>query len=101
MRSIKDTMLCWNPNTDQVALVPHPDYRGLSDNYIMTSLAAYAVVNGMSRTERQALAFSEAMKLIVRDGCDPHAVHQAMMGLEEYRNGCAPDMPKAQQGVAS
>lgn len=93
MRSVKDTMLCWNPGTDQVALVPCPDHRGLSDGYIMTSLACYGDVQGLSRVKRQGLAFAEAMKLIIRDGCDPHAVHQAMMGLTEYRDGCAPDMP--------
>ena len=37
------------------------------------------------------------MHLIVRDECDPMAVHRAMMKIDEYRDGCAGDMPGMEQ----
>jgi len=39
------------------------------------------------------IVFVEAMHLIVRDRCDPQAVHRALLGLDEYRSGCSDDMP--------
>lgn len=89
-----DTMLCWTPDTDQVALVPWPDrIGGRSDRYQMTALACDARLQRMSFPERMAVVFAEAMHLIVRDGCDPRAVHRALLGLDEYRAGCSGDMP--------
>jgi len=29
----------------------------------------------------------------VRDGIDPHKLHRVLLGLEEYRDACADDMP--------
>ena len=98
MRSAKDSMICWNPGTDQVAIVPHPDRQGLSDKYLMTGLGAYKHVKEATFEDRKTIAFIEAVHLIIRDGCEPHAVHQAMMKLEEYRDGCADDMPGIKRG---
>jgi hypothetical protein len=94
MKNVKNTMVCWNPKTDEVALIPWPDSHGLGDKYRMSALACYSHVQEMSSfIERKAMAFIEAMHLIIRDGCAPMAVHNAMLGLEEYRDGCADDMP--------
>lgn len=93
MKNIKNTMVCWNPGTDQVALIPWPDTQGVGDKYMMSALACYSHVQEMSFVKSKAMAFIQAIHLIVRDKCDPMAVHNAMLGLEEYRDGCSYDMP--------
>ena len=47
----------------------------------------------MSDIEARAFCFIEAMHMIIRDKCDPEAVHLAWMTIDEYRDGCADDMP--------
>ncbi len=89
----KQVMLCWNPGTDQVALVPWPDRSNLSDNFRYSTLACNSDIHDMSFERRKSIAFIEAMHLIVRDKCDPFAVHKAMSGLREYCDGCSPDTP--------
>jgi hypothetical protein len=96
----KDSMLCWTPDTYQVAIVPWPDRAGRSDRYDMTTLACNAEVQRMSFKERQALVFIEAMHLIVRDGMNPLEVHTALLQLDEYRAGCAQCMPGIEQARA-
>ena len=88
-----EAMLCWTPDSGAVRLVRWPDLSGKSNKYEMTGLACYSHVREMSFEQRKALVFVEAMHLIVRDGCYPKAVHDALLGLREYRDGCACDMP--------
>ena len=102
-KNAKNTMLCWNPSDMQprreqkergaVALVPWPDHRSLSDQYVMSGLAAYRNIQTGSFEHRKLMIFITAVQAIVRDGCDPMAVHNALLGLEEYRDGLADDMP--------
>lgn len=91
-------MLCWNPNSADVALVPWPDSARLSERFIFTGLACNAYIQGMSFKQRKEAIFVEAMHLIVRDQCDPIAVHQALIALKEYCAGCSPDMPVWHEG---
>jgi len=93
MRSVKDTMVCWNAGTDQVALIPWPDYQGQGDEYMMSALACYSHVQDVTPEQQKMMAFIQAIHLIIRDKCDPEAVHKAMIGLREYRDGCSYDMP--------
>lgn len=60
----------------------------------MSALACYAKVRRMTPAARRAMVFIEAMHLIVRDKCDPIAVHKALLKLTEYRSGLADDMPR-------
>ena len=92
-----EVMLCWNPGTSEVALIRWPDTARLSAAYQCSALASYIETHEMSKKERKMMVFITAMHLIVRDKCDPMAVHQALLGLEEYVDGCADDMP----GVAA
>lgn len=87
-----NTMLVWNPGTSDVKLVAWPDSDGRSYNFVMSSLACYSHFREASFEQRKCLVFIEAMHLIVRDRCDPVAVHNALLDLEEYRDGCADDM---------
>lgn len=91
--NVTNRMLCWNPGTDEVRLVAWPDYSGASGAYAMTGLACYGKVQDMSFEQRKSYVFTEGMALIVRDGCCPQAVHRALCGLAEYRDGCPEDMP--------
>lgn len=89
----KNGMLCWNPGTSEVIVVPWPDVDRKSKKYKMSCLACYSEVRAMSEERRKAMVFIEAVHLMVRDKCDPMAVHQAMLSLDEYIDGCSHDMP--------
>lgn len=85
-------MLCWNPGTAEVELVPWPDQDQRSDRFSRSGLACYSHIQKMNFDQRKMMVFIEAMHLIVRDSCDPVAVHRALLLLDEYRDGCADDM---------
>lgn len=84
-------MFCWNPG-GSVALVPWPDTANRSKAFSMSGGACYSHTHKMSFEERKAMAFIEAVILIVRDQCDPHEVHKAFLGLEEYAHGLPDEM---------
>lgn len=86
-------MLCWNPDSDQVAVVRWPDGNRRSAPYQMTALACNHDLHEMNFKQRKLMVFIEAMHLIVRDKVEPMAVHRALLALDEYRDGCSPDMP--------
>ena len=91
MANLTNTMICWD-YAGKVGLVPWPDERGLSDEYEMSHGACWFHVQELSFEQRKCLAFIEATILIVRDKCDPQAVHQAFLGLEEYAHGLPDEM---------
>lgn len=92
MKSAMNYMLCWNPHSAEVALVKHPDVTGASDRYRCTTLADWVTWRKLSRAERTQVIVCEALHLIIRDGCDPAAVHRALWPLEEYRSALASDV---------
>ena len=85
-------MLCWNPGTDQVEVLPHPDKDRKSRKYKMSCLACNIPLKKATFEQRKTLVFIEAIHLIVRDRCDPDAVHKALLNLEEYQDGLADDL---------
>ena len=89
-----EAMLCWNRGTDEVKVVRWPDSTRESRGYRMTALACDSSFASSSYETRKTRIFIEAMHLIVRDKCDPMAVHRALLGLAEYRDGCSRDMPE-------
>lgn len=89
--NLTNTMICWDMGGN-VALVPWPDRRGASDKFQRSTGACYDVVRGGDFEQRKCRAFIDAMTLVVRDGCDPHKVHAAMMGLDEYVDALPDDM---------
>lgn len=91
-----DTMLLWNLKTGDVLLKPWPEPDRKHESY-RSGLACYTDVRNASFEQRKAMVLIEAMHLIVRDGIDPQRLHQVLMGLEEYRDACADDMPGIQQ----
>lgn len=83
------------PTGDEVALVPWPT-DGRAEQLKRAGLACFEVIREANFEKRLAYCFVTAMRLLVRDGCDPQAVHRTMMELKEYRAGCAEDMPLIQ-----
>ena len=91
--SASEVMVCWNPGTDQVKIVNHPDYENKSKGYRMTALGCYTWLKKATFTEKKMMCFIQAIHLIIRDKCDPMAVHNALLGIEEYRDGLSDDFP--------
>ena len=94
--SLKERMIVWNPGTDQVKIVNLPSGNfpsKIADGYKMSVGGCFAEVQNMSSAKLRTHVLAEAMTLIVRDKCDPMAVHKAFLGLREYRETCALDMP--------
>ena len=89
----KEVMLCWNPGTSEVAVVEWPDYARKSDKYEMSTLACNKSMLKMTAEKYKTMVFIEAIHAIVRDRCDPIAVHNALLHVAEYRSGLANDMP--------
>ena len=83
-------ILAWIPGTDDVKLVKPGEH--VTPGYY-TGLGCYTHIEAMNFEDRKKMIFIEAMHLIIRDKCNPDAVHKALLGLEEYRDGCSNDMP--------
>lgn len=81
----KNAMFCWNPGTDQAAVIPLPDHGRLSKQYRISTLGCF--------TNVQKMPFPIRKDAIIRDRVDPDAVHNALLNLQEYRDGCSDDMP--------
>ena len=92
MKNSQNTVLMWNPETGDVLLKPWPERDRLHRDYC-TGLACYAVFHGADFETRKLMVLTEALHLMVRDGIDPHKLHRVLLGLEEYRDACADDMP--------
>ena len=85
-------MICWKPSDKSVKLAPWPDVERETAGW-STVGACFTHVRAKNFQTRQALVFIHAMHMIVRDGLDPYDVHAALLGLEEYQDGLADDMP--------
>lgn len=86
MANVKDSMVCWNPGTDEVALIPWPDKAHLSDAFQSSYLACMSEIQAMTDPlELEIAAYTTTIRMIVRDGVDPAAAHKAMSELDEYQ----------------
>jgi len=93
-RNATNSMLVWTPDTDKVAVIAWPDHSGESDDYLMSALGCWKDMREMDALNRTIVVLSEALSLIIRDNVPAHAVHNAMLSLEEYQAAIALDMPK-------
>jgi hypothetical protein len=90
--NLKDTIICWKPETGEMKLERFPDREGRSQGW-RTNGAVMCEVHKLSFEERKKRIFVEAMHIIVRDKIDPQLVHETLLNLDEYRDGCSDDMP--------
>lgn len=96
MRTTADkAMFCWNPGTSEVAVVRWPDDGNLSSLWECTGGACWDTWRAANFEQRKACLFIEAMHLIIRDKCDPSAVHKAFCCFDEYADGLSLDVKGA------
>ena len=88
-----DVVLFWKPGTSNVLILEiGNEPPGGSPEYPCSGMGAYSVYERFTDVEARASVFVEACKLIVRDKCDPVAVHNAFLWVQEYRDGIPMDM---------
>jgi len=89
----KNSMLCWNNNSDEVKIIQCPDCNNLSKGYRNSTLACFSKYHKLKKEDAKKYVFIEAIHLIIRDNVNPIALHNELLKLEEYRDGCSDDMP--------
>lgn len=86
--TLKDGMILWNKGANEIIAASWPGY-GRNKEYRFSFISH----KEKSFLERKCRLFIEAMHRIIRDGCEPMAVHRAFMEFKEYCDGCSDDMP--------
>jgi hypothetical protein len=91
------SMICWNPGTDQVTVVPWPDTRP-ADEGLRLRLAASPDMDleEAPRGWQIAILFIHFHTLVVRDCVPLVAAHRAFMEIDEYRQCMAPEIEGAE-----
>jgi hypothetical protein len=92
-------MVAWTPpnslyhqaTSGKVAVGPWPDTKGWSDSFSSTSGACYADRHKMPEWQRIAMLFIDFHTIVVRDGIDTQAAHEAFLAIDEYRWKISPD----------
>lgn len=92
---ITECMIAWNKKSKDVRVDRWPDHSGWSDRYTYTGGACEARVHRMTPDQRERLMFIMFNTIVVRDGCDPMAAHEAFLNIDEYRSLISPDTPGA------
>lgn len=88
-----NTRLFWNPDTGDAVLVP-PGARAPShDEFPYSGLACYTDFQKATFEQRKMRLFIEFAHMVVRDSINPIKLHHLFLELEEYRDGCARDLP--------
>lgn len=77
-------IVCWTPDTDEIALVEWPDEQRLSARFACTALACDMMVHGMSRDKRIIYTLLVALRCIVAYNIPPDIVCQTFDKLEEF-----------------
>ncbi len=90
-----ESMIVWNPGTDQIAVVRWPDCGRLSTGYRYSTGACEMRLHKMSREAQRALLFIHFNTIVVRDNVPPQAAHRAFLAIDEYRQLISPDMQGA------
>ena len=90
--NLTNTMICWKRGTGEMMLCKWPDKTGRSRGW-STIGACFHETRKSSFDERKFRVFIEAVHLIVRDKLDPQKLHEMLLRLDEYRDGCSDDMP--------
>ena len=83
-------MLVWS-NGGPVAVIAHPDRRGLSDSYEKSAGACFASWRGMAETNRRLQLMVDAWHASAFYGVPVADVHRALLVIPEYRDMIADD----------
>jgi hypothetical protein len=92
-----EAMICWNPGTAEIAVVPWPDAARRSAGLRMSAGACDMEFHEMPPDQRLALLFIHFNTIVVRDRVPAEAAHRAFLAIDEYRRHISPDMAGAEQ----
>ena len=90
--NLTNTMICWKHNSADVALIPWPDNKGLSNRFDSTVGACFSDIQKATFTIRKLHAYLEFVNMVIGDNVCPKAAHNALFELEEYFDGLALDV---------
>jgi hypothetical protein len=99
----REALIAWTPNEPAYPA----EYRGrvrvaplalgggslLKPVYSRTGGAAFVATRHMKGDQSALRLFIEFHTLVVRDGIDPQAAHEAFLAVDEYRDLISPDCP--------
>jgi hypothetical protein len=88
----KDKVICWNPDSDQVAIFTHP-MNGRGRNYRRSVGACDICWRNLSFKERSLKIAGELLTIALRDNVPLAALHKALSPLDEYAALLAEDVP--------
>ena len=91
-----EAMICWNPDTDKIAVVPWPDQKRWSKQYQATTGACEARLHDMDEAQRGRMLFIHFNTIVVGDHVGVEAAHQAFLEIDEYRQLISPDIKGAE-----
>lgn len=92
--ALYEAMLCWTRG-EAVAVVPHPDYRGLSDPYLSSAGACWATWREKDDRDRKLQLMIDAWHISAFYDIPAQEVHRALLVIPEYRDMLADDcLPK-------
>lgn len=102
-----EAMIAWTPNFDheddnptkgQVRVGPlvDADTPDWTQGFTMTGGAAYVARREMPEWQQIAMVFIDWQTLVFGYKVDPEVAHQAFLGIDEYRQRIAPDLPGAE-----
>lgn len=90
------SMIAWNPYSNHIKVGPWPDTNNWSFKYRMTCGACNLEVHSLTADQQLANLFIHFNNIVVRDGVDVQAAHDAFLNIDEYRQYIAPDMRGAE-----
>lgn len=93
---LMETLIAWDPDSDKIDVFPWPDYRGLSDNYLLTTGACFTNRHDMSREEQLRMLFIDFNTIVVGSKVPVEAAHRAFLKIDEYRFLISSDLPGAE-----
>ena len=86
--NLKNTMVVWNSLIDErhgLTLVPWPDYRHKSDDFLLSWGACDMEVSDADFDTRKKLLSDYLFRWLLEDGFSALTLHRALSPLAEYR----------------
>ena len=96
-----EAMICWNPDTDEIAVGPWPDKTDWSKRYLMSDGACEFRLHDMDEAQRGRMLFIHFNTIVARDQVGVEATHRAFLEIDEYRQLISPDIKEAETDEAS
>ena len=94
MKSIKDVIVYWSPETKNIVVGPWPELPGtFGPGWYTWGGCNSEVSNCKSPDALIGRLFTEIHHWIIREGIAPADIHRALWEIKEYRDGLASDVP--------